>query len=72
MPHLLAVGCLTFFNSPNIRGIINTYLSDYLLLDRGLSVEGATLVILVFSAGNFPETLIGGIVSSHIYEHYGR
>jgi MFS family permease len=35
-------------------------------------VEGATLVILMFGAGNFFGTLIGGIGSSHIYERYGR
>jgi MFS family permease len=54
------------------RGIINTYLNDYLSSDKGLSVEGATLVVLVFGAGNFLGTLIGGIGSSRIYERWGR
>ncbi len=59
-----------FLDSPDIREIINTYLNDYLSSDRGLSVEGATLVILMFGAGNFLGTLISGIGSS-IYEFYG-
>jgi predicted MFS family arabinose efflux permease len=41
-----APGCIPW-------GIVNTYLNDYLSSDRGLSVEGATLVILVFGVGNF-------------------
>ncbi len=61
-----------FLDSSNIRGIVNTYLNDYLSSDKGLTVEGATLVVLVFGAGNFFGTLIGGIGSSHIYERYGR
>lgn len=61
-----------FLPTRSIRGIINTYLNDYLSSDRGLSVGGATLVILVFGAGNFLGTLIGGIGSSYIYEKYGR
>ena len=61
-----------FLPTRSIRGIINTYLNDYLSSDIGLSVGGATLVILVFGAGNFFGTLIGGIGSSYIYEKYGR
>ena len=45
-----APGCIPW-------GIINTYLNDYLSSDRGLSVEGATLVILVFGLGNFIGTM---------------
>eukprot|EP00804_Cyclotella_cryptica_P019486 CCRYP_006647-RA/>CCRYP_006647-RA protein AED:0.03 eAED:0.03 QI:236/1/1/1/1/1/5/2686/610 len=52
-------------------GIVNTYLNDYLSSDRGLSIEGATLVILIFGIGNFAGTSIGGIGSSHIYAKYG-
>jgi len=59
-----APGCIPW-------GIINTYLNDYLSSDRGLSVEGATLVILVFGLGNFIGTLVGGIGSSHLYARYG-
>jgi len=51
-------------------GIINTYLNDYLSSDRGLSVEGATLFVLVFGLGNFVGVLIGGIGSSYLYEHH--
>lgn len=56
-------GCLPW-------GIINTYLNDYLSSDRGLSVEGATLFVLVFGFGNFVGVLIGGIGSSYLYEHH--
>lgn len=59
-----APGCIPW-------GIINTYLNDYLSSDRGLSVEGATLFILVFGFGNFLGVLIGGIGSSYLYEHHG-
>jgi len=58
-----APGCIPW-------GIINTYLNDYLSSDRGLSVEGATLFVLVFGLGNFLGVLIGGIVSSYLYEHH--
>ncbi|KAL7549777.1 hypothetical protein ACHAWF_013039 [Thalassiosira exigua] len=52
-------------------GIVNTYLNDFLSSDGGLSVEGATLVILAFGAGNFVGTSLGGFGSSYIYEHFG-
>ena len=58
------------FTANKSRGIINTYLNDYLSYDRGLSVEEATLVILVFGCGNFIGTLLGGIGSSYLYEHH--
>jgi predicted MFS family arabinose efflux permease len=61
-----------FSSIRTIRGIINTYLNDYLSSDGGLTVEGATLIILVFGMGNFLGTIIGGIGCSHIYERYGR
>ncbi|KAL7534069.1 hypothetical protein ACHAXR_005618 [Thalassiosira sp. AJA248-18] len=51
-------------------GIINTYLNDYLSSDRGLSVENATLVILVFGLGNFIGTSVGGVGSSYLYTHF--
>jgi MFS family permease len=35
-------------------------------------VEGATLVVLAFGAGNFLGTVMGGIGSSHIYKRHGR
>jgi len=57
-----APGCIPW-------GIINTYLNDYLSSDRGLSVEGATLVILVFGVGNFIGTFLGGVGSSYLYAH---
>jgi len=46
-------------------------LNDYLSSDRGLSVEGATLFVLVFGLGNFVGVFIGGIGSSYLYEHHG-
>lgn len=59
-----APGCIPW-------GIVNTYLNDYLSSDRGLSVERATLVILVFGVGNFIGTSVGGLGSSYLYSHFG-
>lgn len=52
-------------------GIVNTFLNDYLATDRGLSIEGATLIILLFGFGNFIGTIKGGVGSSYLYSKYG-
>lgn len=52
-------------------GIVNTFLNDYLSSDRGLPVEGATLIILLFGLGNFLGTIKGGVGSSYLYTRYG-
>jgi MFS family permease len=52
-------------------GIVNTFLNDYLSSDRGLPVEGATLIILLFGLGNFIGTIKGGVGSSYLYTRYG-
>lgn len=52
-------------------GVINAFLNDYLSSDRNLSVEGSTLVILLFGVGNFAGTLAGGLGCSYLYKHYG-
>jgi len=52
-------------------GIVNTFLNDYLSSDRGLPVEGATLIILLFGLGNFLGTIKGGVGSSYLYARYG-
>ncbi|KAL7500308.1 hypothetical protein ACHAWT_008251 [Skeletonema menzelii] len=52
-------------------GIVNTFLNDYLSSDRGLPVEGATLIILLFGFGNFLGTIQGGVGSSYLYANYG-
>ena len=52
-------------------GVINAFLNDYLSSDRNLSVEGSTLVILLFGIGNFAGTLAGGLGCSYLYQHYG-
>ncbi len=52
-------------------GIVNTFLNDYLSSDRGLPVEGATLIILLFGLGNFLGTVQGGLGGSYLYSRYG-
>ena len=52
-------------------GIVNTFLNDYLSTDRGLPVEGATLMILLFGLGNFLGTIQGGVGGSYLYAKYG-
>ncbi|EED88164.1 transporter [Thalassiosira pseudonana CCMP1335] len=59
-----APGCIPW-------GIINTFLNDYLSSDRGMTVEGATLMILVFGLGNFVGVSLGGIGASYLYSIYG-
>lgn len=46
-------------------------MNDYLSSDRGLPVEGATLIILLFGLGNFLGTVQGGLGGSYLYARYG-
>jgi MFS family permease len=48
-------------------GIVNTYLTDFLAVNRGLSVESATLTMLLFGVGNFFGMLMGGYGGAHLY-----
>lgn len=48
-------------------GIVSTYLNDFLAVDRGMSIEFATFVLLVFGFGNFFGMLIGGQGGAYLY-----
>jgi MFS family permease len=48
-------------------GIVNTYLTDFLAVNRGLSVELATLTMLLFGAGNFFGMMLGGYGGAYLY-----
>ena len=48
-------------------GIVNTYLNDFLAVDRGMTVEFATFVVLLFGFGNFGGMLIGGQGGAYLY-----
>ena len=48
-------------------GIVNTFLNDYLAVDRGMSVPRATLVVMIFGAGNFFGMLAGGYGGGWLY-----
>jgi MFS family permease len=52
-------GCLPW-------GVINTYLTDY-LHERGLSVEGSTMVVIVFGIGCLFNLSVGGSVGQRLY-----
>eukprot|EP00978_Attheya_sp_CCMP212_P034412 scaffold143936_cov44-Attheya_sp.AAC.2 len=49
-------------------GIVNTYLNDYLSEDRGMTVQGATLTILLFGFGNFLGLTVGGVGGNYLYK----
>jgi MFS family permease len=53
-------------------GIVNTYLTDFLAVNRGLSVETATLTMLLFGLGNFFGMLLGGYGGAHLYRYSPR
>jgi len=59
-----APGCIPW-------GVVNTYLNDYLSTNRGMTVEGATLIILIFGVGNGAGVTFGGIGSTYLYSNYG-
>ena len=48
-------------------GIVNTYLNDFLAVDRNMSVQYATVVVLIFGVGNFFGMLIGGYGGAYLY-----
>lgn len=53
-------------------GIIATYLNDFLAQDKGMTVEAATSVVLVFGLGNFFGLLLGGSGGSYLYSRDKR
>ena len=55
-----APGCIPW-------GIVNTYLNDFLQVDRNMTGQYATLVVLIFGIGNFIGMLIGGYGGAHLY-----
>jgi MFS family permease len=48
-------------------GIVNTYLNDFLSVDRNMSVQYATFVVLLFGVGNFFGMLVGGYGGAYLY-----
>lgn len=46
---------------------MNTYLNDFLAEDRGMSVEFATFVVLLFGLGNFLGLVLAGIGAQYLY-----
>jgi len=55
-----APGCLPW-------GIFNTYLPDYLAIDRGMGVEYATFVLMINGLGIFCGMLLGGYGGGWLY-----
>lgn len=60
-----APGCLPW-------GVVNSYLNDYLHSNRGMSVEKATSVLLVFGFGNFLGLVLGGTAGNILYRRSPR
>jgi len=60
-----APGCLPW-------GVINSFLNDYLHSDRGMTVERATTVLLLFGVGNFIGMVVGGATGSILYRRSAR
>ena len=60
-----APGCIPW-------GLVNTYLNDFLAEDRGMSVERATFVVLVFGLGNFAGMVAGGAGGTYLYRRDKR
>jgi predicted MFS family arabinose efflux permease len=60
-----APGCLPW-------GVINSYLNDFLSENRGMSVEFATLTILIFGVGNFLGLILGGGGGMYLYRRDKR
>lgn len=53
-------------------GIVNTYWTDYMAVNRGMTVEAATLTVLLFGVGNFLGMLVGGHGGSYLYRKNPR
>lgn len=53
-------GCLPW-------GVMQTYINDYLHLNKGFSVEMATVVILMFGLGGGAGVLAGGAAGQLLY-----
>eukprot|EP00549_Striatella_unipunctata_P026009 CAMPEP_0118673436 /NCGR_PEP_ID=MMETSP0800-20121206/317_1 /TAXON_ID=210618 ORGANISM="Striatella unipunctata, Strain CCMP2910" /NCGR_SAMPLE_ID=MMETSP0800 /ASSEMBLY_ACC=CAM_ASM_000638 /LENGTH=475 /DNA_ID=CAMNT_0006568491 /DNA_START=427 /DNA_END=1851 /DNA_ORIENTATION=- len=49
-------------------GIVNTYLTDYLATDRGMTVEGATTTVLMFGVGVSAGLVVGGAGGNYLYK----
>ena len=56
-----STGCLPW-------GVVNTYLSDYLSEDRGMSVDDATSTMLLCGFGLFLGVLFGGLGGEYAYK----
>lgn len=53
-------------------GIVNTYLNDYLAVNRGMTVERATFIVLIFGIGNLLGMLAGGHGGAVLYQQDKR
>ena len=53
-------------------GIVNTFLNDFLSENRGMTVEGATLTVLLFGVGNFIGMVMGGTFGRYLYKRNPR
>ena len=60
-----AFGCIPW-------GIVNTYLNDYLSEDKGLSVQGATTLILTFGIGVFFGMVVAAVMGNCLYKRDPR
>jgi MFS family permease len=60
-----APGCIPW-------GIINTYLNDYLSVDKGLTVQSATNLILTFGVGVFLGMSVAGVAGKSLYQRDPR
>jgi len=51
-------------------GVMQTYINDYLHLNKGLSVELATTVLLLFAIGCAVGVIAGGAAGQALYNWY--
>lgn len=53
-------------------GIVTVYLTDYLAINQNMSVEYATLIMLIFGVGNFIGMMIGGQGGAYLYKRHPK
>jgi len=52
--------------------MIYVFMNDYLAEDRGLSVQHATLVVVLFGVGGFLGQIVGGVLGQRLYNRNHR
>lgn len=65
--HLFASWCVQGLPGCLPWGVMQTYINDYLHLNKGLSIELATVVILLFGIGGGVGVVAGGAAGQLLY-----